>query len=100
MTQPPNILADANMLPLPEPTPAWRTGHDVHFYDDDAALLAAVNRFLVEGTRAGQPMIVIATKAHRKNMQENLAVHVRDAFDAADIIWLDAHETLSAFMEG
>ena len=99
MTQPPTSFADANMAPLPEPTPAWRTGHDVHFYDDDAALMPAVNRFLVEGTRAGQPMIIIATGAHRRQMQENLAVQVGDAFDTADITWLDARETLGAFME-
>ena len=41
-----------------------------------------------------------ATAAHRKNIQENLAVHVGDAFDVADIVWLDARETLTAFMEG
>src|ERR1044072_1414513 len=100
MTHPPSSFADANMAPLPAPSPAWRTGHDVHFYDDDDALLPIVNAWLAEGVRAGQPMIVIATAAHRRKMQENLAVHVRDAFDAADIIWVDAHETLAAFMDG
>jgi hypothetical protein len=100
MTQPPISFADARMAPLPEPSPAWRTGHDVHFYDDDTGLLPAVNQFLAEGVRAGQPMIVIATASHRRNFQEKLAVHVRDAFDAADIVWLDARETLTAFMEG
>jgi hypothetical protein len=100
MTQPPTSLADAKLAPLPAPTPAWRTGHDVHFYDDDAGLIDEVIRFLAEGVRAGQPMIVIATGAHRRHMQERLAVHVRDAFDAADIIWVDARETLAAFMEG
>jgi hypothetical protein len=97
---PPTGLADANMAPLPEPTPAWRTAHDVHFYDDDAYLVTSVSRFLFEGVRAGQPMIVIATSAHRKRMQENLQLLAHDAVDGADIVWLDARETLAAFMEG
>jgi hypothetical protein len=88
------------MAPLPEPTPAWRTGHDVHFYDDEALLMNSVVRFLTEGVRAGQPMIVIATNAHRRQFQEKVAVLTGDAFDTADIIWLDARETLTAFMEG
>lgn len=100
MTLPPSSFADANLAPLPEPSPAWRTGHDVHFYDEEATLLPTVNRWLAEGVRAGQPMIVIATTAHLKHMKHNLAVHVRDAFDNADILWLDARETLTAFMEG
>jgi hypothetical protein len=88
------------MGPLPEPTSAWRTGHDVHFYDDEAVLIASVSRFLSEGLRAGQPMIVICTNAHRRLVQEQVAANNRDAFDSADIIWLDARETLAAFMEG
>jgi hypothetical protein len=45
-------------------------------------------------------MIVIATSAHRKHLQETVAVQSRDAFDSANITWLDARETLAAFMEG
>lgn len=100
MTQPPASLTNANRAPLPEPTPAWRTGHDVHFYDDDAYLVSAVSRFLGEGMHAGQPMIVIATKAHAARMQESLKASSRDSFGNADITWLDARETLAAFMEG
>jgi hypothetical protein len=99
MTQPPNSAADANMAPLPEPSPAWRTGHDVHFYDDDAALMPAVSRFLAEGIRAGQPMIVIATGSHRRLMQDALSALTGEAFKTADITWLDARETLASFME-
>lgn len=100
MTQPPTSFAAANMERLPEPTPAWRTGHDVHFYDDDAYLVSSVSRFLLEGLRAGQPMIVIATAAHLKQLQARLSREAREALDMADIIWLDARETLAAFMEG
>jgi hypothetical protein len=100
MTQQPSGYADAKLAPLPEPTPAWRTGHDVHFYDDDAHLLAAVSQFSVEGIQAGQPMIIIATKAHRRSIQERLQPLDRETLDTADITWLDARETLTAFMEG
>lgn len=100
MTLPPTNSAEASMVPLPEPTPAWRTGHDVHFYDDDAYLVTSVSQFLFEGVRAGQPMIVIATSGHRRRMQENLQMLAYDAVDGADIVWLDARDTLAAFMEG
>lgn len=80
----------------------WLAGHDVQFYDDDAFLCAGVARYLIEGARAGQPLIVIATPAHRREFQA--LMHSRgidpDELHPNDAIWLDARETLSAFMEG
>src|SRR4051812_36463575 len=100
MTLPPNSSADASIAPLPEPTPAWRSGHDVHFYDREADLLASVSRFLIEGVRAGQPLIVIATTAHRRHLEQAVVAFSPETADSAEIIWLDARETLAAFMEG
>lgn len=80
----------------------WSARHDVQFYDDDYALTACVGRFLGEGLRAAQPCIVIATPTHRRAFNaylKTLGVDV-DALHTSQIVWLDARETLSAFMEG
>src|SRR5687768_18489842 len=80
----------------------WQARHDVQFYDDESRLAASVAGFLAEGIKSAQPAIVIATPAHVREFKEALrqsGVDV-DALGANDMLWLDAHETLSAFMEG
>jgi len=84
-------------------TPAGLAGHDVQFYRTDAYLTSAVVDFLGEGIRAGQPVIVIATEAHRRAFGERLRARGLDPdelFSGRLAVWLDARETLSAFMEG
>src|ERR1043165_2350634 len=89
--------------PLPEAVPAWTTGHDVQFYESEDFLYSSVGNFLLEGLRAGQPLVVIATEAHRRGFLERLRpvyLDIEDRLSGSDIVWLDARETLSAFMEG
>lgn len=84
-------------------TPAGLSGHDVQFYRTDAFLTSAVVDFLGEGIRAGQPVIVIATEPHRRAFAEKLRAKGLDPdklFSGRLAVWLDARETLSAFMEG
>src|SRR4051812_40428474 len=84
-------------------TPAGLVGHDVQFYRSDAYLTASVVNFLAEGARAGQPIIVIATEPHRRAFAEGLRARGLDPdelFSGRLAVWLDARETLSAFMEG
>jgi hypothetical protein len=96
------------MTPSMEPTRptvaarAWEKRHDVQFYDDDAYLCASVTRFLADGIRHAQPVVVIATPAHRRAFQSALlAMSIDpDALHPVDVVWLDARDTLSAFMEG
>ncbi len=81
---------------------AWQASHDVQFYDDDAYLAVSVARFLAAGIKSAQPAVVIATPAHTKAIQAELramGIDV-DAFRPNDMVWLDAHDTLSSFMEG
>jgi hypothetical protein len=81
----------------------WTPGHDVQFYENEEFLQTAVANFLADGVRVGQPIIVIATSAHRKAFAErmrSLGIDPDDLVHARDAIWLDARETLSAFMEG
>ena len=84
-------------------TPAGLAGHDVQFYRTDDYLTSAVVKFLGEGIRAGQPVIVIATEPHRRAFAERLRAKGLDPdeiFSGRLAVWLDARETLSAFMDG
>jgi hypothetical protein len=85
------------------PTPAGLQGHDVQFYKSDDYLTTAAVNFLAEGVRAGQPIIVIATEAHRMAFAQGLRASGLDpdaALSGRLAIWLDARETLELFMEG
>jgi hypothetical protein len=78
-------------------------GHDVQFYRTDAHLTRTVADFLADGVRAGQPLIVIATEPHRKAFASELRARGLDIdviLSGREAIWLDARETLGAFMEG
>jgi len=75
----------------------------VQFYQGEDFLVREVTKFLSEGIRAGQPLIIVATESHRKQFAGELR---RLGFDAdehyfgSNAIWLDARGTLSEFMEG
>lgn len=80
----------------------WQARHDVQFYDDDRHLAATVASFLAEGIKNAQPAIVIATPDHVRAIRDALRVRGVDvdALEPNDMAWLDAHDTLSSFMEG
>jgi DcmR-like sensory protein len=83
-------------------TAAGDTGHDVQFYRTEAYLTRAVADFLATGVRAGQPLIVIATEAHRMGFARELqarGLDIDELLSGREAIWLDARETLAAFME-
>lgn len=85
------------------PTRAGLVGHDVQFYRTEAQLTAAVVRFLATGVRVGQPIIVVATEAHRRDFARGLRVaglDMDEVFGGRVGIWLDARETLASFMVG
>ena len=91
-----NVIAKA-------PTPGGMTGHDVQFYRSEAHLIRTVVDFLAAGVRVGQPLVVIATDAHRKAFAEALTrqdLDTEELLSGREAIWLDARETLTAFMEG
>lgn len=84
-------------------TPPGIAGHDVQFYRTEAYLTSAVVDFLAAGIRAGQPVIVIATEIHRRAFAEKLHQLQLDPdkmLSGRLAVWLDAHETLAAFMDG
>jgi hypothetical protein len=95
------IVADAS--PESSPTPAGLTGHDLHVYRTEEQLTRSATDFLAAGLQAGQPIVVIATEAHRTAF--SAALRERDLDTEAiltghEATWLDARETLAAFMEG
>jgi hypothetical protein len=74
------------------PVPA----HAVHFYEEDEALIARLEQYVVEGARLGELTVVIATPVHRQMLRERLAESsLEEAF-----LGLDAQDTLNRFMVG
>jgi signal transduction histidine kinase len=85
------------------PGPAAPHRHIVRFYENEAFLTAAVADFLAEGFAAGEPVVVIATAAHREGFTLRLrskGIDVRRALREGRCVFLDARETLTAFMAG
>jgi hypothetical protein len=75
--------------------------HIAQFYADDAALLDALIRFVDRGLMTGEGVIVIATRAHLRAIEDRLgeftigmAMHrLTEAY-----VTIDAHEALDKFM--
>jgi hypothetical protein len=76
-------------------------GHDVQFYRSEAYLTRTVVDFLAAGVAAGQPIVVIATEAHRSRFADGLRARGLDIDELSWgrlAVWLDARETLASFM--
>lgn len=77
--------------------------HAVQFYDRDDFLLEGVTRFVSMGISDGDCSIVIATKAHRVDLDARLVrrgLDLNAARRRGSYIALDAAETLAKFMVG
>lgn len=75
--------------------------HFVQFYETDEFLLDSLSGFISTGLDAGDACIVVATKAHRENLEERLKANGLDVAGAqmrSEYTSLDAAETLSKFM--
>src|SRR5712692_5208876 len=77
-------------------------GHVVQFYDHDQRLLMTnVSRYLGEGLRRGEGLIVIATTGHSKGFIQQLKQDGTDPEEAVRegrLAFRDAEETLARFM--
>jgi MEDS: MEthanogen/methylotroph, DcmR Sensory domain/Histidine kinase-like ATPase domain len=76
--------------------------HVVQFYDQDGDLTRAVGDYLAGAVAAGDVALVIATEAHRRAFEGEMAtlgVDVAKARHGQSVIWLDAGETLSRFVD-
>lgn len=77
--------------------------HFVQFYEDEPFLCATVADFMEAGVRAGQPIVAIATSAHRQLFARALEGRGHDVASltaAGQLNFLDARETLAIFMRG
>ena len=77
--------------------------HAVQFYGTDQSLFTTVAGFLAEGFVAGQPAIVVATRAHSAAIVDHLCSRLIDcdrAIRNGDLVLLDAEATLDLFMIG
>jgi hypothetical protein len=84
-------------------SPIYDQHHAVQFYGDEATLFQSVAAFLGQGFLDGQPAIVIATTKHRVGIVSHLEQRMIDVTRAqrlGDLVMLDAHQTLDAFMDG
>jgi len=77
--------------------------HVVHIYDDEALLCESVARFLFDGAKDGQGVVVVATEAHRAAIVARLGergVDVARGRSDGSIVLLDAREMLDRLCEG
>ncbi len=77
------------------------SNHEAHFYPDDASFVVGMAGFIEAELSAGNSVIVVTTKAHRKNLLERLQARGVDfaaAIDEGTYIPLDVEQTLSTFM--
>jgi hypothetical protein len=77
--------------------------HAVQFYERDDFLLEGVTRFVAAGISDGDCSIVIATKAHRTDLEARLVrrgLDLNAARRRGSYIALDAADTLAKFMVG
>ncbi len=90
--RPPHVVADGG---------TDEVGHVVHFYKSDALLADSVRRHLEPAMGAGEPVIVVATKAHRDLFEVTLLgadIDVDRARAESRYVDLDAAGTLSSLM--
>ena len=67
-------------LPIAGPDQA---GHSVQMYTDDAFLIDVLMRFIGGAIAAGDSAVVVATKAHRLELEKRLCANGMDIATAA-----------------
>jgi DNA-binding NarL/FixJ family response regulator len=76
--------------------------HEVQFYSDDPDFVASLASFIETELEVGSAVIAVTTAPHRKSLFSRLralGVDVATATEQGRFVSLDAHETLSAFVE-
>jgi signal transduction histidine kinase len=89
------------LVSLPNAIDAHERDHFVQFYDSDSYLTESVCDFISAGLLNGEDAVVIATRAHRKNLEvalEGKGIDLIAARVEGRYVALDAATTLSRFM--
>lgn len=75
--------------------------HAVQFYDDEAFLFATVARFIAAGLNAGEPVVIITTKVHKRGILQYLEGQgTRHGANEGRLLFVDARHLLSRLMLG
>ncbi len=77
-------------------------GHFVQLYAaDDSALINNAGRYLWEGLRRGEGVLVVAAGEHQESFSRylsGLGVDVQESIANGQLVFLDAHQALAGFM--
>ncbi|MEN3331811.1 MAG: hypothetical protein V7641_1176, partial [Blastocatellia bacterium] len=95
------LITMQNLAPLADWSQLSESDHFVHFYETDRFLIDLLSHFIGTGLSAGDACLVVATKAHREDLDERLTasgVDVAAAKACGQFLSLDAAETLSKFL--
>jgi signal transduction histidine kinase/ActR/RegA family two-component response regulator len=82
---------------------AQASEHFVQFYEGDAFLIESLADYIGDGLKQGDGCVVVATLAHRQDLEARLiadGLDVGAAVGAGQYLALDAAETLAGFMSG
>ncbi len=85
----------------PRLQPVVDSKHVVQFYEDDRFLCEILTDFSREGLEKGEAVILVATLAHRREVERLLrerGIDVGGLERAGRLVLLDARQTLEAFM--
>jgi hypothetical protein len=77
------------------------TEHIIQIYENDEVFLNLLESFVINGLKAGDCVVIIATKAHINHLNDRLTeagVNVASVIADDQYIHLDAEETLAKFM--
>jgi hypothetical protein len=75
--------------------------HAVQFYEDEAFLFDTAARFVNAGLKAGEPALVVTTKAHRRGIVQRLDRELLEqAQRSGRLSFVDARHLLSTLMIG
>jgi signal transduction histidine kinase/ActR/RegA family two-component response regulator len=89
------------LAPYPDWNAMGASEHFVQFYETDTFLLNSLADFIGTGLDAGDACIVVATKAHREELERQLqgrGLNVEALRASGQYLSKDAAETLSSFM--
>jgi len=84
---------------LPASAAEQPSGHAVHFYDDEAALIAQLAAYVGAGLADGEICLVVASAAHLRGMHHSLALsRLSGPRGQGRLVALDADQALDGFM--
>jgi MEDS: MEthanogen/methylotroph, DcmR Sensory domain len=95
-------MTPSTLTSVREPLPAG-PNHAVQFYESDDFLRDSVADFIANGLVATEPVVVIATEAHRQAFASALQVRGLDVAEASasgDLLMVDASEALPRSWSG